>query len=86
MLRVVLALALVGLTLWALLDLLQTPAREVGTAPKPVWLALVLLLPVFGALAWIVLGRTERSVAPDDDPDFLRGIDEQRRQHPDGTT
>lgn len=61
--------------------------------PKLVWLLLVVLVPVAGALAWLVLGRplperpgSDRPLVayPDDDEDFLRAVraraEEQRRR------
>jgi hypothetical protein len=43
---------------------------------KPVWILIVVLIPVLGGLLWLVVGRTRRSAiaarrAPDDDPEFL---------------
>ena len=68
------------------IDVLRTPAERVRTLPKPVWLVLVVLLPLLGGTAWFVLGRPKgaglphptarpvRASSPDDDEDFLRGL------------
>ncbi len=57
----------------------QSDSERIRRLPKFLWLILVLALPVVGMVAWWVFGRpTSRpeppSVAPDDDPDFLRGL------------
>lgn len=70
----------VGLTVYALLDVVTTPRREVPAMSKWLWL-LAVLVPVVGPLAWIVVSRRARSArperrvtGPDDDPDFLRRL------------
>ena len=81
MVRVIVLLGMVVLTLWALLDVLQTPARSVAVLPKPLWLV-VTLIPLLGPTAWFLGGRAQqpapstvsRPRGPDDDPDFLRGL------------
>ena len=82
------------LLVYCLLDVLRTPASLVRSLPKPLWFLLV-LPPVLGPAAWLLLGRpakgTPRPVAPapgagapDDDDDFLRELrkraDDQRRR------
>lgn len=57
---------------------LQPPERHRGVS-KPIWLLIVVLLPVLGGILWFVIGRTRASAlaarrAPDDDPEFLSGI------------
>ncbi len=52
---------------------------------KPIWILIVVLLPVLGGILWFVVGRTRRSAAPvrrapDDDPDFLGSIGSVRDQ------
>ncbi|MBC7374817.1 MAG: PLDc N-terminal domain-containing protein [Frankiales bacterium] len=75
------AVALV-LLVYCGLDLLRTPASQVRTLPKLLWL-LVLLAPVFGPAAWLLAGRpggkgpqrvAPTRGAPDDDDDFLREL------------
>ena len=46
---------------------------------KPVWILIVVLLPVLGGILWLTVGRVRRSTiaarrAPDDDPEFLEQI------------
>jgi hypothetical protein len=57
--------------------------------PTPVWL-LIVLVPVLGGVLWLVMSRGAPSagqrgpargpVAPDDDPEFLRRLDLERRR------
>lgn len=88
-----LVLLVVVLVVYALVDCLQSPGSEVHGLPKPLWLAIIVLLPLVGPLAWLVAGRergrtapvarTGRSLAPDDDPEFLARLDRQRRDDED---
>ena len=46
---------------------------------KPIWVLIVVLLPVLGGMLWLTVGRVRRSTiaarrAPDDDPEFLEKI------------
>jgi hypothetical protein len=58
---------------------LQPPARHRGVS-KPVWIVIVLLLPVIGGVLWFWIGRGRAAAAPagnrapDDDPTFLGTI------------
>jgi hypothetical protein len=74
---------------YCVLDLVTSPAKDVRGLPKPLWVP-VLLVPLFGAAFWFLLGRprpgTARSMpkvlpdapgpgtAPDDDEAFLRDL------------
>lgn len=89
MIRVLAYLVTVALTLWALIDVAQTPAQRLSILPKPVWL-LATLVPLLGPALWFLFGRSEAAQAPgpsrpsrpapprprgpDDDPEFLRGL------------
>jgi hypothetical protein len=55
-----LGLLLLGFWLWALLDCIVSPKEQVRNLPKLLWVLLIVLLWVFGALAWTLLGRTPR--------------------------
>ena len=87
--RLLLLLAVVTFSVWALIDVAQTPDLRVRLLAKPIW-SLLVLAPVLGPTAWFLLGRNPepsrtplqpRPVAPDDDPDFLRRLRD--RKHPD---
>jgi hypothetical protein len=62
--------------IYAFVDCLVTDRLRVRALPKAVW-AIVTLIPIFGGILWLTLGK-DRSVgavgAPDDDPAFLRSI------------
>jgi hypothetical protein len=81
MARVYLVLALLLAVVWvySIVDCaLQPPTRHRGVS-KPIWLLIVVLLPVLGGILWFAIGRTRRSAAPrfqapDDNPEFLGSI------------
>lgn len=80
----------VVLYIYCWIEIWQSDPRQVRQLPRGVW-ALIVAVPLFGAAAWLISGRpngTEvapaaprarpRTIAPDDDPDFLRSL----RQRP----
>jgi Phospholipase_D-nuclease N-terminal len=100
------------LTILALISCLSAEEGEVRALPRLVWIFVILVVPVVGAIMYLSVGRPlpeytlgtglgggggpgaggriwrtaaglstreQRVVAPDDDPDFLRGIDTNRR-------
>ena len=72
--------AAVALTIYALVDLFVTQASRLRAFPKPVWIALIIVLPVIGPVLWLTIGKNRPSQttprAPDDDPTFLGTIGE----------
>jgi hypothetical protein len=88
--RILPLVGIIGLMLYTFFDVLSTDRRRFTSLSKGLWL-LVALLPVIGGMLWIVVGkprkprgesvislhRRDRPVAPDDDPEFLRRLDEQ---------
>ena len=79
--RVLLILGLVAIAFWVftIVDCaVQPPMRHRGVS-KPVWILIVVLIPVLGGILWLVVGRVRASAvstrrAPDDDPEFLGRI------------
>ena len=74
------ALIVIGLFVFALVDLTLTDRSRVRTLPKPAWY-FVLLVPIVGAALWLLFGKERRDrggerrqVAPDDDPTFLANL------------
>ncbi|MFW6691449.1 PLD nuclease N-terminal domain-containing protein [Streptomyces sp. MAR4 CNX-425] len=106
MLRYLPFLLVLAVWIYAFIDCLNTPEKEVRNLPKLVWVAIIVLFGsvLFGPLAWLVGGRPRgrpvlaggeegagggggarrprrgRWVAPDDNPDFLRSLEEDRRR------
>lgn len=91
MLRVLPILLVVGAALYAFFEVISTPTQRFTKVSKGWWLLLA-LIPVIGAVLWFTVGRPKREpsdgpvlrlpnrsrpVAPDDDPAFLRQLDEQ---------
>lgn len=83
MVRVVLAVLAVGVTLYAFIDCLRCTDDEVRGLPRQVW-CVITLLPLVGGTAWLLYGRPRAqassgigppTLAPDDDPEFLRNLD-----------
>ncbi|MBV1779774.1 PLD nuclease N-terminal domain-containing protein [Paeniglutamicibacter sp. ABSL32-1] len=87
-----LALVALAVTIYALIECVRTPPHEVRSLPKAGWVAAIVLLPLIGAGLWFWLGRPKNTSdaratesrqgatgAPDDDPEFLRKLERQRR-------
>jgi len=93
MVSVLLVLATIGITVYAAIECLCSRDDEIRTFAKPVWLLFIVVVPLFGGLAWIFLARETslgnqprrrvRTVGPDDDPEFLRTLDVRRRKRDD---
>ena len=82
-----LGLAWLALTIYAVIDAIQTEETRVQHLPKLIWILLILLFSPIGAIAWLVTGKQRGQLngrsesryprpprGPDDDPDFLRGL------------
>lgn len=82
------------LAVYALIDCLQADPAEVRGPRRPVWIALILLIPVIGPISWLVSrrgmprpGRRQARrppappLAPDDNPEFLRQLKDIDEQH-----
>lgn len=81
MVRVLLPVVLLLIAFWvySIVDCaLLPPTRHRGVS-KPVWILIVVLLPVLGGILWFIVGRGRQrtapvSTAPDDDLEFLGSI------------
>ena len=92
LLRGLLVVAAFGVWIYCVFDVVRSDAAAVHHLHKIVWLAFVLLIPLFGAPCWLLLGRPRplftrlfeapRSVprAPDDSPEFLAKLDDEIRR------
>ncbi|GAB3255544.1 PLD nuclease N-terminal domain-containing protein [Arthrobacter pigmenti] len=88
--RAILVILLVALIIYAAIDCIMSDSAKVRGVPKPAWIAIIVLVPVIGALLWLVLGRPSGTAsaqqtrrhptAPDDDPNFLKNLETRRRQ------
>jgi hypothetical protein len=85
----ILGLVVVILTVYALVDCALFDRNRIRGLPRWAWIFVVLLVPVVGPLLWLFVGRGRsgsdsgrgpRSMAPDDDPDFLKGLNRARDQ------
>lgn len=88
--RVVLAVAVLVIFVYGLVDVIRTPGHLTRGISKPAWIIVMIVLPVLGAILWLLIGRPRGSArakpayshprAPDDDPDFLRNLELRRRK------
>jgi hypothetical protein len=83
--RVLFILLSIAIQLYGLIDCAQREDTEVRSLPRWGWLIIIVLVPTNGAIAYLIAGRPKRpgggsnkkpkrTIAPDDDPDFLRGL------------
>lgn len=91
MVRVFIGLGVIalGLLIYCMVEWFQTPRHRVRVLPKAAWLFIILLLPLLGPGLWMAFGRAKAPAqtpkrkgptAPDDDPEFLRRVEIERRQ------
>lgn len=78
-LALILAVVLVAVTVYSVVDWALFERRFVRGPAKPLWLPIILLIPVLGVALWLLIGRTPlraraRRRGPDDDPAFLRRV------------
>lgn len=77
--------AWVVLTVFTTVFAISAKANEVRVLAKGIWIAIIIFVPVLGALLYLTIGRPITSrpttqVAPDDDPEFLRRLAEKLRE------
>ncbi len=81
MARVLPVVLLALLVVYCLVEVAQADPDRVRVLPRWLWVALIILLPGVGAIAWLIAGRPLRQQPPprrprahDDDLDILRGL------------
>ncbi len=73
----ILAVVLVVVTVYSVIDCALIPANRVRGLKKPAWIVIILLLPILGVALWFLIGRARAGqevkphLAPDDDPAFI---------------
>lgn len=90
--RIIVTLLVIGLTTYAVIDCVRTEDDRRPGVPTWAWVAMIIFLqPFVGALLWLFISRFtpggrgpqqeyRQPIAPDDDPDFLRYLDERKRR------
>ena len=92
-------LLIIGLIVYCVIDVIRsTDDERLGVHPI-FWVALILVVPLVGALVWLAVRwsrrtaggpgpstRNRRTTGPDDDPDFLSRLDDDRRRADPGTS
>ena len=83
MVRVWFVAGIVGVIFWiyAIADCAFFDRSRIRGVSRGWWIAIIVLLPVIGGILWFLIGRGRawrgragKTVAPDDDLDFLRGL------------
>ncbi|MYS93458.1 MULTISPECIES: PLD nuclease N-terminal domain-containing protein [Streptomyces] len=88
MLRVLMFLVPLALSVYAFIDCISTKDDDIRHMPKPLWAILVLLFPLVGSISWLIAGkkrtpaggRPRQWVAPDDNPEFLKSLDDEDKR------
>ena len=57
----VFGLALLGLWIYCVFDVITTDESLIRNLPKLLWLAIVLFIPDIGSIAWLVAGRPPKA-------------------------
>jgi hypothetical protein len=75
--------AVIVFTVYSVIDCAFFDRSRVRGLPHVAWIVVILLVPVIGGVLWFLIGRgrkrqgripSNRTVAPDDDTDFLRRL------------
>ncbi|MBF0686524.1 MAG: PLDc N-terminal domain-containing protein [Cellulomonas sp.] len=90
MLRYLPLVLFVAFVVYCVFDVVGSDERRRRGLPVPLWLLLVVLVPVVGGVVWLLVSRGTPHqgtaargggpVAPDDDPEFLFRLDQERRR------
>lgn len=85
---VIVTIVILAFTVFTTVYAITADKSRVRTLPKWLWILLCLVLPIAGGILFLTVGRPlpdrratgnyrTKTVAPDDDPDFLRKIKRQ---------
>jgi hypothetical protein len=84
---IVLGVAAAVFYIYSVADCAFFDRSRVRGLPKPAWLVIIILFPVIGGVLWFAIGRgrrrhqeARRSSAPDDDPEFLKRLGQDKEQ------
>lgn len=89
MIRVWLVIGVIGALfyIFSIVDCALAERDGVRGVPKAAWIPIVIVFAVIGGILWFIIGRPRRGnpgrariVAPDDDPDFLKDLERDRRR------
>ena len=63
----------VVLTVFCAVDAAMLSRLRIRGVPRWAWMLIIVFVPVLGSILWLTVGRGRgiRTVAPDDDPEFL---------------
>ncbi len=67
MLRVLFPVLVLAVTVYALIECIQTQDEQVRNLPKLIWILLIVIAPLVGGLAWLIAGRPQ-SILPGGGP------------------
>ena len=87
----IVVVAAVAFTVYAVIDCATMPRQRIRSLRRGIWILLVIVLPVLGAVLWFLLGRAPATEpgggsgyrGPEDDPDFLGGTSGPERHRTD---
>jgi hypothetical protein len=77
-----LAVVVVAVTIFAVVDSAMTRRERVRGISKALWILVILVFPIVGPILWFLIGKDRssgagapgRRLGPDDDPEFLRRL------------
>lgn len=89
-LLLIILVVVISITVYAIIDCAGRRTDSIKAMPKLAWILVIILVPILGPVLWFLLGRVRPTggrraprqgpLAPDDDPDFLRRLEEERRR------
>jgi len=77
---IILVAIAVALMVFSAIDAILMDRLRVRGVPKGLWIFIIIFIPVAGPILWLTVGRGKKNgsrrgpIAPDDDIDFLRGL------------